>query len=91
MRVYVELFAQLRDAAGTGTLQIDVGAGATLEDALRHIVATAPQELADLLFKGSELSPSIMVAIDGVQTHWGEGIPLHEGAAIVLASPIAGG
>lgn len=79
MIITVKLFAQLRVAAGTGELTLELPPGATAADAARRIKLDHP---------GLEPAGS-MVAVNA--TYADPGTELREGDVLALLPPVAGG
>jgi molybdopterin synthase catalytic subunit/molybdopterin converting factor small subunit len=76
MRVTVRLFAGLREHAGTGRRDVDLGAGARVEDVWRAL--ELGEEPAGLVF-----------AVN--RAYVGRGQPLAEGDEVALIPPVSGG
>lgn len=81
MRVAVLLFAVAREAAGRGSMTIDLAAGATLADALSALGAASP-ELAAVL-------PNCRAAVD--EEFANADTPLRDGATVAILPPVSGG
>jgi molybdopterin converting factor subunit 1 len=81
MRIHVKLFAILRDAAGTGGLELDVPPG-TRAGAIREILARSHPALQTYL-------PRVALAVN--RDYAGAEIELHDGDEIALIPPVSGG
>ncbi len=93
MTITVEFFGQLRTASGTAAETLDLPADAGLPAVVaalgqRHGAALAALLVATL---PSELRPSILVFLNGVQTPHRPPPALRDGDTLTLMAPIAGG
>jgi MoaE-MoaD fusion protein len=81
MRVRIELFASLREAAGAGELELDgLAEGATLGDARRELARRRP-ELAGLAHARGVLG----------QAYADDSAPLCDGMRVAFLPPVSGG
>ncbi len=88
-----KLFAHLRDAAGDETVLVDVGPGATVEDALTALVETEPA-LRGELFEDGELADHIRLLVDGEDAFGaraGLETELTADTELALFPPVSGG
>jgi molybdopterin converting factor small subunit len=81
MRVRVRLFASLREVAGEGELDLEVAAGATIEDVWRALVAARP------LLEGKR--HALAAAVDRRLVAFGEHVAC--GSEIAFLPPVSGG
>ena len=81
MHVTVLLFAQARERAGCGTLQLSLGDGSRVADLL-EVVGRAHPALAPLW-------PTLAVALDGRLC--ARDAQLRDGAEVALLPPVSGG
>ncbi len=81
LHIEVLLFARLRELAGTRTLELDVGAGATTRTAWEAAVERVPR------LAGSDAS--IRVAVNEVYADWDTALSDHD--VIAFLPPVAGG
>jgi molybdopterin converting factor small subunit len=94
MNVRVEYTGQVRSAAGRDVVAAELDAGATLGDLMATLAATGPEGLRPhLLTAAGRIQPTLVVVIDGraVAGTAREATALHDGAAVVLLPPVAGG
>src|SRR5262245_18423916 len=91
--VNVEYFAQARAAAGNQSREtIRIAAGTALDDVVRQIARAHGERMtALLLMRNCAVSPSIIVAVDGVQVSPGNDVRLRGGETIMIMPPISGG
>lgn len=81
MRIQVELFASLREAAGQGEIVLEgLSQGATLGDARRELARRRP-ELAGLLHARGVIGHGYV----------DDATPLHDGARVAFLPPVSGG
>jgi molybdopterin converting factor small subunit len=80
----------LRPEAG-GNREV-AATGATVREALEHLVATYPA-LKDRIFEGDDLPQFLNVFIDGSDVRLLEGLdtPVADGATVILLPAVAGG
>jgi molybdopterin converting factor subunit 1 len=81
MRVRVRLFASLREALGTGELEIDLPLASTAEEAWRRLVLATPA-LGDR-------RPGLLASINRRYAPFDS--PLAEGDELVFIPPVSGG
>ena len=81
MKVRVRLFASFREAAGSGTLDWDAPAGATVSQVVAALLETYPG-----------LGPAAEKALLAVnQEYVGGDLTLHDGDELALIPPVSGG
>ncbi len=80
MRVLVRLFASYREAAGVGSIDLDLPAQATVRDAIAAIVGAYP-----LLARG----PRLVIAVN--REYAVDDEALNDGDEVALIPPVAGG
>ena len=80
MTVTVLLFASYADAVGRSTIELDLEAGATVQDVVEHV-----RELGD----AKRLPPSPMVAVN--EQYASRDRELRPGDEVALIPPVAGG
>ena len=81
MRVRVKLFADLREALGTGDLELELGPAATIEAAWNALVERQP-----LLAPRRQ---NLATAVNRRYVRWEE--RLHDGDELVFVPPVSGG
>jgi molybdopterin converting factor subunit 1 len=81
MKVRIRLFAALREAMGRNELEIDLGEGATAEDAWGDLAARAPA----LASRRPSLTASVNRRYAPFDT------PLRDGDEVVFIPPVSGG
>jgi len=81
MKVRVRLFAALREAMGRNEMEIELGEGATAEDAWSGLAARAPS----LAPKRTSLTASVNRRYAPFDT------PLRDGDEVVFIPPVSGG
>ena len=81
VRVRVRLFASLREAVGSGLLELDLPAGATPADAWGALVRSKPA----IAPRRSSLAAAVNRSYAGFDA------PLHEGDEIAFIPPVSGG
>ena len=81
VRVRVQLFAWLRDAAGTEETTVELAAGARGDDARDALAARWPALRA--------LLPGVRLAVNQEYRPWGTA--LADGDALALIPPVSGG
>lgn len=81
MQIHVLCFASARDAAGTGRIELDIEAGATVDAALASLVDRVPQL--------GPLRATLRVAVDE-EFAAGSDV-LRPGATLALLPPVSGG
>jgi MoaD family protein len=81
MNVRVQLYAQLRDAAGTQELDVDLALGATVADLLEKIYAKAPS------LRSRDKSILIGAGVKFVDRNY----ELKPGEEIAIMPPVQGG
>ncbi|MBS1263026.1 MAG: Small archaeal modifier protein 3 [Methanonatronarchaeales archaeon] len=87
MRVEVRLFANFREAAGSGSLELKVD-GSRVEDVLVGLFDLHP-ELGERVTESGELRRSVRVLVNGELA--GPGSPVDEGDEVALLPPVSGG
>lgn len=91
MRVRVEFLGQLRQAAGSRALEVEVREGGCVDDAVRAAAAHSGALREMLLDPKGELRAALLVAAAGRQVTRAETTRLCAGEVVVLGSPLAGG
>jgi molybdopterin converting factor small subunit len=92
MKIQIQCFAQLAQAAGTPESTLDLPQDATAQDALRAFAQDTTRAARTLLFnEDGELQPTILLFLDSEPILWSEPAPAHEGSTLFVATPIAGG
>ncbi len=81
MRCVVLLFAQLAEAVGTGRLEIELGDGATVADALDALAGDHPAV--------GEMRETLAVALN--ERYCRTDAPVHDGDVLALIPPVSGG
>ena len=81
MTVQVQLFARLRDLAGSSSLTVELPSGSTIADLRRHLTNEYPQ-----------LTSLLNSCAIGVNKEFAEdSLHLPDGAEIALLPPVSGG
>jgi len=91
MKVTVHLLAQLRKAAGTERMEIEMSADTTLAELLVELCRITPALRPFLLDAGDRPPPSILVFLGEEQVRRLEVQKLREGDVVTLLTPMAGG
>ncbi|MGQ9525540.1 MAG: molybdopterin converting factor subunit 1 [Armatimonadota bacterium] len=81
IRITVQLFAGVREAAGADELAVELPGGATVED-LRRVLAERVPPLSRIL-------PSCVVAVN--KRYASGAVPLSDGDEAALIPPVSGG
>lgn len=81
MRVNVKVFAQLRDALGTGDVPVELNDGATVKDVWQVLVAAHP----DLARFESSVSCAVNATYARKHTH------VNAGDEVAFLPPVSGG
>ena len=81
MRVTVQLFARLRELAGTDVCAVDVDEGATVADVWQAVAGMYP------MLAPFEASVSSAVNADFARRD----VPVHAGDAVAFLPPVSGG
>lgn len=92
MNVTFQLTAQLRQLAGTESVQVAVATGATLATAIQNLAEHAPS-LQGYLISETGIRRSLIISVNDTPVHaaQAESHVLTDGAEIVLLPPISGG
>lgn len=94
MNIRVEFTGQLRTAIGQADEQVEVPEGATVAMLLEQLVQRCGDQVRmHVLDASRQPQPSLLVAINGtaLPSRQAASTALHEGDAVVLLPPIAGG
>jgi molybdopterin converting factor small subunit len=91
MQVTVEYTAQIKRAAGIGSEEYTLDAGAESSTLLSQIVNRHEQLTRFLITEAGEPQPTLLLFIDEQQTRWDANTKLSDGAKITLMTPISGG
>jgi molybdopterin converting factor small subunit len=93
VQVTVEYFAQARAAAGDRLREtVAIAGGSSLADLVRWLAQTHGSRMQALLLGPSAaVSPSIIIAVNGVQASPGDDVRLHGGETVMIMPPISGG
>lgn len=91
MKITVRLFAQLREEAGVGGLELVLEEGSTLADALRSVAEKLPA-IKRLVFEadGETLRRTYQLLVSGENTR-DMGRRLRDGDTVAIIPPVAGG
>ncbi len=92
MKIQVEYYAHLRDAAGVGREELEVPEGATIEQLARTIAQKHGPRMRQLLLD-SQGKPAahLVFAVGDRQISAGECVVLHDRDQISILPPISGG
>ncbi len=93
MSLSVEYTGQLAEAAGCTAETVDLGAGPTLGDVLKHLESAHSDEFSHLVFDGQgNLRSTLLVALDDVMISGDKATVELSGVSVVLfMMPVAGG
>ncbi|MCX7804577.1 MAG: MoaD/ThiS family protein [Planctomycetota bacterium] len=92
MKVSLIYFAQLRDAAGTGSETVELPCGADLAAAISDAARRHGEAFRKIaLDESGNIRPSLLVTVNGKFAARGAVVALNDGDEISLLSPIAGG
>ena len=102
MIVTVEWFGQMRDAAGTATETVEADSSVTVAELLRGATESRPV-LATMIFGSTpadttdgstatdRVTPTLVISVDGRQVANSQTHLVHDGATLLVMSPISGG
>jgi molybdopterin converting factor small subunit len=92
MKVTIHYMAQLKQAAGTGTVQLEFDGGCTVSELARRLAAQHGEPFRRLVLdeKGG-LQATNLFFIGDTQVQPSEAVALKDGDVVTLLSPIAGG
>lgn len=91
MKVRVKFFTTLKEITGKGEEVIKLSSEVNIGEFLDILLKRYGPELAEYVFKDGDISPYLIVLIDGKKPHQGLKTPLKDGATIALLPPIGGG
>lgn len=95
MKLTLEWMCQLRVASGQARQKVECDDGTRLAQAVGLALAALPPDrgraLGALVMHDDALSPSLLIAMNGIQIPVGTDPLLADGATLVLMTPIAGG
>lgn len=91
MKVRFLLWGQLKAAAQADSINLDISAPHTVENAVTCLANSSDQLKGLLIGEDNGRHKSILVFANGVQVMPDTGTSLEEGTEITLMSPIAGG
>jgi molybdopterin converting factor small subunit len=93
MNITVLLNAQVKSAAGTGRLDVELEENARFNDLITHIGSMSVSRLNEFLFSGDRQPARSLLFIHNLnrQIRSGENIALNDGDTISILSPISGG
>ncbi len=89
MKVVVRMQAQVRQAAGTPSVTIEVPSGSTVEAVVRTLAAKQGEGLRRLLLTATGVQPTLLLFRGDQQV--GPDETLDEGDELTLLAPMAGG
>jgi len=92
MHIQLFYFAQIRQEAGTSTIELLLGDQATVLQALTVAVDLHGEAFRKLILTGSnQLQPCIILLVNGIPVPEGIRTILKNGDCLSLFSPVAGG
>ncbi len=92
MRVTMQYFAQIRQAAGSDTLALDVPEAGTLKHAVQAAVERHGDAFRNLVVdEAGRLRPSVLTLVNGEVAAAGPDTVLRDKDVVSLFSPLAGG
>lgn len=91
MKVTVRYMAQLKQAAGGSSEEVEAANSASVQQLLLSLAARHPDLKRILLDDNQQLQSTILVFLDDEQVEQPGQTVLSEGAVVTLLSPIAGG
>ena len=91
MKVKFNLWGQLKQAAQTDKIELDVDENSTMEDVFKKLALSGNEELQKIIMTGDRINPTVLVFIDDEQVETGSDQKLDEDTEISLMSPMAGG
>ncbi|MFQ5692470.1 MAG: ubiquitin-like small modifier protein 1 [Nitrospinota bacterium] len=93
MKIHVTLTSVLKDALGAERLELELGEGATVRQALERLKTDYPALNQELFDPDGHLEPHIFVAVNGAQASRDGSLdrPLKEGDEVALMVSFAGG
>lgn len=91
MKITFQLWGQLKQAAGSGKIELDIDDNSTIEQAIQKLADTQGDKIKVLLMKDEQISPTMLFFIKDEQIDIGTNKVLTEDTEISIMSPIAGG
>ena len=92
MNITLKYFAQVREAAGVESEQVQLPDGSDLAAAIEHAAAAHGDAFrATVLAEGGGVRPSLLLLVNSVPVPRGTFRELHDGDEIGVFSPVAGG
>lgn len=92
MKVTIEFFGQIRQAAGKDEEVVEIEEAATPRTTVQRLAETSGEPLrSHLLGEGGELRPSLVLVIGDEQIELDSDKPLTDGERLTILPPIAGG
>jgi molybdopterin converting factor small subunit len=92
MRVVVNYLAQLKQAAGTSSEQVEISAPCLVREFLVGLAQRRGARFRNLLLAtDGGVQPTVLIFVDDEHIGPGGSTVLHDGAVVTLLSPIAGG
>jgi molybdopterin synthase sulfur carrier subunit len=89
----IHLYATLRQRAGSRAVEVNCRDGASVGDALRHLLQQRPALKGRILDADGRVVPYVAVFVEGRDIRHLDGLstPVHEDDDIAVFPPIAGG
>jgi molybdopterin converting factor small subunit len=92
MKIAVRYMAQLRTAAGCAAELVEMDAAASPADLMVRLAERHGQPLAGLLLDADhQAQPTVLLFVGDEQVRADQPFALHDGDAVTLLSPMAGG
>jgi molybdopterin converting factor small subunit len=91
MKISFQLWGQLKQAAGTGKVDIEIEDNSTIEQIVYKLIESQGDEIKKLLIKDDKISPTMLFFINDQQIDTESNVALSENTEISIMSPIAGG
>ena len=92
MRVVVRYLAQVQQAAGTASEELEAIPGCTGADLLRQLSARHGDDLRALILDAAgNVQPTVLLFLDDEHVRAEQTLPLKEGAVLTVLTPMAGG
>jgi molybdopterin converting factor small subunit len=92
MKITIHYMAQLRQAAGTGSEQIEIDRACSVRELACRLADRHGDHLRRLLLDaGGQLQPTNLFFVGDMQVQPSDAVALKDGDVVTVLSPIAGG